>query len=130
VLVITNMKRFLLLSFVCLSWSNLVYSANIESTVEVVKPDNWPASGVEGVFVRLESPAIQVSGTNSCKYPRDGYYWYFIRKDNFLMDQLLSAALTAKVSGQKVVIGGNGKCTSSLSDSVNTYEDVRYIEIR
>jgi hypothetical protein len=89
----------------------------LSGTIEVVRPDNYD---VGGFFIRVSGA---ISGTPTCSSPDGGAYnWYFVTKNNALMKELLSVALSAKLTEKNVTIVGKGVCTQG-------YEDIRYIQI-
>ena|SRR5882724_9611581 len=107
-----------ILSLVILSASSVASARDLQSgTIEAVRPDNWD---VGGFFIRVSGT---LSGTQSCSSPDGGAYnYYFITKNNPLMKELLSAALSAKLAGMTVTIVGSGGCEQG-------YEDVKSIQI-
>jgi hypothetical protein len=89
----------------------------LSGKIDAVRPDNYD---VGGVFIKVIGTR---SGAATCNYP-DGSSgnWYFITTNNPMMNELLSVALSAKISDKVVSIVGKGTCTQG-------YEDVRYIQI-
>jgi hypothetical protein len=88
------------------------------ATVEMVRPDNYD---VGGVFIQLSGT---MSGTSPCTFPNGGGgNYYFITKNNALMKELLTVALSARLAGKNVWVLGTGTCTQG-------YEDVRFIELK
>ena len=110
---------FVLFGVLCFYMTLSVEARNLENaTVISVRPDNFDLGG----FFLIVDGGTDF-GTRNCIYPADangGHY--FIRKDNPLMNQLLSTALAAKAMDAKVIVAGNAICTQD-------FEDVRYIQL-
>jgi len=105
------------LFFVTLMFVQSVSARNVtDATIDKVRPDNWQSGGI---FLSTTGGTTTNSGTCTS----DG--WYFINKNNNpMLNELLSVALSAKVSGSSVTVWGNGICTE------NSYEGIRYIELK
>jgi hypothetical protein len=89
----------------------------LSGRIEIVRPDNYD---VGGVFITVSGT---MSGAQTCTFPDGGSNnWYFITKNNPLMRELLSVALSAKLSGKTVNVVGKGVCAAG-------FEDVRFIQI-
>ena len=113
------MKSKVLLNAVVLSLLTVTAEASefLDAKIAVVRPDNY---AIGGVFIKLIGTR---AGPITCNYPDGGSdNWYFITTNNLLMKELLSVALSAKVSDKTVNVVGKGTCTQG-------YEDVRYIQI-
>jgi len=87
------------------------------ATIEAVRPDSFDSGGV---FIRMAGAR---TGAVTCTLPDGGANnWYFISSSNPLMKELLSTALSAKLSERPVDVAGAGTCTQG-------YEDIRYIQL-